>query len=92
MWLPRRAVVQDADGRAVGSMSLQQDSGQRPHLMPHLQDLGIQSLVGSPDPELRGQISCQFQGQGSPWKGREGLAYAFPHFAALVSLHPAARL
>ena len=62
-----RAVVQDVDGRAVGSMSpATRQRCQRPHLVPHLQDLGIQSLVGSPDPELRGQISCQCQGHGSP--------------------------
>lgn len=59
----------DVDVELKAACPLQQDSGVRGHTSCHTSaDLGIQSLVGSPDPELN--ISCQFQGQGSSWKGK----------------------
>lgn len=52
---------------------------------------GQPSLVGSPDPGL-GSDQLSISGTGKPSNRKEeGLAYTFPHFAALVSLHAAAR-
>ena len=53
-----RAVVQDVDGRTVGSVS---PTTRQQCQRPHLQGSGHPSLVGSSDPGLRSQTSCQLQ-------------------------------